>query len=123
MDPTSGQTHSVEVILDECTNVNWVHPTLVQNFHLETRLVDLVRHEVMTGDTFESSKLANVGWIGYRNQTGTNQFYVLPPTSTLQMVVCKDFIDAYGRNVFLDEDPRPAVGPAYVTFQATRTVR
>jgi hypothetical protein len=123
MDPKTGIRHSVEVILDECTDVNWVHPSLVQNFHLETCSVDLVRHEVITGDTFESSKVAYVSWIGCRNQTDMNPFYVLPPKASLKMVVCKGFIDTYGRNVFMDEDPKPAVGPAYVTFQNTRTVR
>jgi hypothetical protein len=123
MDPKTSGTHSVEVILDECTDVNWVHPSLVQNFHLETRSVDLVRHEVITGDTFESSKVAYVSWIGCRNQTDINPFYVLPPKASLKMVVCKDFMDRYGRNVFMDEDPKPVVGPAYVTFQNTRTVR
>lgn len=113
---------AVEVVLDECTDVNWITQHLVDKYHLETEEVAVpLTHYVITGETFTSSRLARADCMGQGNQTATGEFYVLPAASPVDRIILgKISINDWKAGLFDDNPAQPK--PILWTGQKKKTV-
>ena len=121
-DPSLAKFHPVEVILDECTDVNWITEHLVEQLHLGRPSDAIpVTHHVVTGEEFTSSQLAAANWLDKNKKIAQGEFYVLPQASPVDRIILGKRAINRWKGGLLDDNPEDSK-PVYWTGQNLKTV-
>ncbi|KAK9788200.1 hypothetical protein SCARD494_09952 [Seiridium cardinale] len=101
----SMEPHVVRIQDDTGTDVNWIHPKLVERCGLERERCEAKRFRDFQGRVYGCSERVRVRWAGKENKSIDGWFLVAPGQSTVELVLGNEFVSEYGRaNKFCDAE-------------------
>lgn len=92
----------MQVIEDTGSTYNWISRAHAEQCGLQFKRGAPIRSVTLTGEVFNSDEYVDVPWLG--KVRGTDQFYIAPPSTPIQMLVG----NVFARNnpgVFMDHEP------------------
>ncbi|KAK6079538.1 hypothetical protein SCUP234_05707 [Seiridium cupressi] len=93
----STEPHVVRIQDDTGTDVNWIHPKLVERCGLERERCEAKRFRDFQGRFYRCSERVRVRWAGRDNKSIDGWFLVAPGRSTVELVLGNEFVSEYGR--------------------------
>ena len=94
------EAKAVEIILDSGSDSNFVTMESVNQFRLQVIDGERREHQVITGDTFTSDKMAIASFVGKGGKVVESQFHILPQGARVpHMLVGKPFIRDFQRTL------------------------
>jgi hypothetical protein len=120
-DPDSGELHDVRVMVDTGSPVNWILPRLVSQCNLvRVRASDVETFQDFHGNHYLCDSYVDVTWIGRTDKTRRGRFFIAPPGSPIEMLICEDFLKEHNITALFRERPTK---PVLVMAQKKITVR
>ncbi|KAK9415845.1 hypothetical protein SUNI508_10145 [Seiridium unicorne] len=93
----STEPHIVRIQDDTGTDVNWIHPKLVERCGLERERCEAKGFRDFQGRFYRCSERVRVRWAGKDNKSIDGWFLVAPGRSTVELVLGNEFVSEYGR--------------------------
>lgn len=92
----------MQVIEDTGSTYNWISRAQAERCGLQSKRGAPIRSMTLTGEVFNSDEYVDVPWLG--KVGGTDQFYIAPPSTPIQMLVGNVFTRK-NPGVFMDQEP------------------